>query len=199
MRSLVLFGVLLVSGCSKPPSPTPLDALVQALTSKTPGKDEILAEYLAKQGKDTEPYLGFPGYSGGYAMSVRDCLRLKIEGRPYVVVELGLKGIDIPGEVAERLVLINEFGTVVDVATAVWPSRLMKRIRAEVLDPPGLDNAVLRVTDEDAKTNWGNFEALYFVVEGKKQTRTPLPWTGDRCLGELSVEKERFVVLPRKK
>ncbi|MBI3857563.1 MAG: hypothetical protein HY293_17925 [Planctomycetes bacterium] len=193
MRRIAPLFIALAAACSgKPADPSPLDVLVRDLTRlDRPQREESLAGYLRKQGRDLEPYLGFPGYSGGYAMRIWEALRLKIEGRPCVVVKLELSSFSIPGDCAVRLVLIDEFGKVADVATAVWPSRLERRFQAEVVDAPGPDNVVLRFRDDSPEAYWGNFDPPHFDLH-EKAVRTLLPWTGTRVLGDLRVEKGRF-------
>jgi len=194
--------LVIAAGCSSHPVPAELADLLQALGSEEQaGLEQRFAGFLAKHANEIEPYLGYPGYhvSNGYAMSVGECRFLESEGRPYVVVELRLNSISIPGECASRLVLISEFGKVADVATVVWPSRLMDRLKAVLLEEPDSDHTLLWFWDDDPNEYWGNFSPPCFYLHEKDSRRVSLPWTGGNVLGHLAVEKGQFVAVRRKR
>lgn len=160
---------------------------------------DVLAEALRRQGKDVDAYLGFPGYTGSYAMTPKLCGPIKVRGRAYSILSLVLAGFSIPGDCAERFVLLDGSGQVLDVVTVIWPSRLEDRFAVE-LDAEPDDGNLIRVWDAQAGEFWGNFTPPYIVLgemTKKESPRVPLSWRGERLLGALGIEKDRFVAVKR--
>jgi hypothetical protein len=204
--SFVLGLCLLEIGCSRrPPVPNSLVALPKPTPDKELDFDKPMVEFLRKQGKDPDAYLGLPGHSGSsYPLKLGVTHQVRLHGKPYAVLHLRMSSFFVPGVYAERFILMNEAGAVLDLATVVWPSRLIDRIRIDLPEQPAADGFVLKVVDGEPKDYWGNFDppiVLLHEKEGAEHLGYALGWTGDSTLGAVEIEKERFVAIsvnPRK-
>ncbi len=194
VRSLAL--ALILSPAYFPLTPRPADPMALLRSARTGGgwdpsaAEDALCRLLSRQGKDSRAYFAWRG--NGDFLHFAGTEPFHSGNKHFTVVSLMQWGFSIPGEWIERYLLLDSEGRFLDVATVVWPTRLLDRFRSVPPAPP-VPGGFREITDLECKEYWGNFNPPLAVLGLEPpRDRRYLGWNASPQLGTLCIENGFF-------
>jgi hypothetical protein len=181
------------------PSAAPVPQGLAPVTPKIPrgaiqvGTGKELADHLRRQGRDPRLYLIWKGSPLQFAY--RD--RIEVGGARFDIVALEQAFVAASGDWVERYVLLDETGTVQDVATLYWPTRHRFEIRA-FRSSKEAPKIYLEIHDSMFQRRPGPLAipCVELGIEPRTSKTVSFPSTETSGVAEVWIEKGRFKAVP---